>query len=125
MDQGSTTQPFFGWFCCDNYDALVKKSMGNPKHDPIVIPAILMDGTMPVVAMGFHTVPSSLLRVCNACSLLMHQRQLVMNTLVLVASAAQYAFTVMLPMPDLDPEHCFWCKSPMRREIQINLLFLL
>mmetsp|Transcript_31924 Transcript_31924/g.48481 ORF Transcript_31924/g.48481 Transcript_31924/m.48481 type:complete len:528 (-) Transcript_31924:4760-6343(-) len=99
--------------------------MGHPKPDPILIPAILTDDTMPVVATDFQTASSSLLRICNACSLLMQQRQLVKNAPAFVASAAQYALTVTLPMPDLDPEHCFWRKSPMRRETQINLLFLL
>ena len=41
------------------------------------------------------------------------------------ASAAQYALTVTLPMPQLDPAICFWRKSPMRRETQTNLLFLI
>jgi hypothetical protein len=32
---------------------------------------------------------------------------------------------VVLPMPNVDPRFCFWRKSEMRRETQLNLLFLI
>ena len=80
---------------------------------------------MPNVATDWDTAASSLLRICHACSLLLQQRRLVKNAPAFVASAAQYALTVTLPMPHLDPAVCFWRKSPMRRETQTNLLFLI
>ena len=80
---------------------------------------------MPDIATDYQTAASSLLRICHACSLLLQQRRLVKNAPAFVASAAQYALTVTLPMPQLDPAVCFWRKSPMRRETQTNLLFLI
>ena len=47
------------------------------------------------------------------------------NAAAFAASAAQYAFTTTLPMPNLDPKLCFWRSSPMRRETQCMLLFLI
>ena len=80
---------------------------------------------MPHVATDYSTAASSLLRICHACSLLLQQRRLVKSAPAFVASAAQYALTVTLPMPNLDTNVCFWRKSPMRRETQTNLLFLI
>ncbi len=124
-DPGSACFPFFGRFRRDNYDNVVKELMGDQRPDPILIPAVLTDESMPPVATDFQTASSSLQRICHACSLLLHQVQLVKNAPAFVASAAQHALTVTLPMPNLDPKHCFWRKSPMRRETQVNLLFLI
>jgi len=121
----SAAHPFFGRLRRDNYDEVVKALMGDPRPDPILIPAVLTDEGMPDVATDYHTAASSLLRICHACSLLLQQRRLVKNAPAFVASAAQYALTVTLPMPHLDPSVCFWRKSPMRRETQTNLLFLI
>lgn len=125
VEPGLACHPFFGRFRRDNYDAVVKELMGEQRPDPILIPAVLTDETMPSIATNYQQASSSLQRLCHACSLLLHQRQLVQNAPAFVASAAQYALTVTLPMPHLDPEHCFWRKNPMRRETQTNLLFLI
>ena len=125
VEPGLTSHPFFGRFRRDNYDEVVKKLMGEQRPDPILIPAVLTDESMPAVATDYQTASSSLQRLCHACSLLLHQRQLVKNAPAFVSSAAQYALTVTLPMPNLDPKYCFWRKNPMRRETQINLLFLI
>ncbi len=125
VEPGLACHPFFGRFRRDNYDAVVKELMGEQRPDPILIPAVLTDESMPSVSTDYQTAASSLQRLCHACSLLLHQRQLVKNAPAFVASAAQYALTVTLPMPHLDPLHCFWRKSPMRRETQTNLLFLI
>lgn len=98
---------------------------GDPRPDPILIPAVLTDEGMPEVATDYHTAASSLLRICHACSLLLQQRRLVKNAPAFVASAAQHALTVTLPMPHLDASICFWRRNPMRRETQTNLLFLI
>jgi hypothetical protein len=154
VGEGSAAHPFFGRFRRDNYEEVVKALMvrgcvyydlsvllyaiisqshvckshilqGDPRPDPILIPAVLTDESMPDVATDYYTAASSLLRICHACSLLLQQRRLVKNAPAFVASAAQYALTVTLPMPHLDPSICFWRKSPMRRETQTNLLFLI
>ena len=121
----SAIYPLFGRFRRDNYKNIVNEIMGAPKPNQILIPAVLTDETMPTVAIDFQTASSSLQRLCNACSLLLQQVDLVNNAPAFVASAAQYALTVTLPMPDLDPKLCFWQKTPMRRETQVNLLFLI
>ena len=123
--EGAAAHPFFGRLRRDNYEEVVKALMGDPRPDPILIPAVLTDESMPDVATDYHTAASSLLRICHACSLLLQQRRLVKNAPSFVASAAQYALTVTLPMPHLDTSVCFWRKSPMRRETQTNLLFLI
>jgi len=123
--EGAAAHPFFGRLRRDNYEEVVKALMGDPRPDPILIPAVLTDENMPDVATDYHTAASSLLRICHACSLLLQQRRLVKNAPAFVASAAQYALTVTLPMPHLDTRVCFWRKSPMRRETQTNLLFLI
>lgn len=125
VEPGLAAHPFFGRFRRDNYDKVVKELMGEQRPDPILIPAVLTDESMPSVATDFQTAASSLYRICHACSLLLHQRQQVKNAPAFVASAAQYALTVTLPMAHLDPRHCFWRKTPMRRETQTNLLFLI
>ena len=125
VEPGLAVHPFFGRFRRDNYDAVVKELMGEQRPDPILIPAVLTDESMPSVATDYQTAASSLYRLCHACSLLLHQRQLVINAPAFVASAAQYALTVTLPMAHLDAKYCFWRKSPMRRETQTNLLFLI
>jgi hypothetical protein len=125
VEPGLAVHPFFGRFRRDNYDAVVKELMGEQRPDPILIPAVLTDESMPSVATDYQTAASSLYRLCHACSLLLHQRQLVNNAPAFVASAAQYALTVTLPMAHLDAKYCFWRKSPMRRETQTNLLFLI
>lgn len=124
-EPGSACFPLFGRFRRDNYENVVKELMGDQRPDPILIPAVLTDESMPPVATDFQNAASSLQRVCHACSLLLHQVQLVKNAPAFVASAAQHVLTVTLPMPHLDPKHCFWRKTPMRRETQINLLFLI
>eukprot|EP00978_Attheya_sp_CCMP212_P047272 scaffold421288_cov64-Attheya_sp.AAC.1 len=124
-EPGSAAHPFFGRLRQDNYENTVKALMGDPRPDPILIPAVLTDENMPNVATDYMTASSSLRRVCDACSLLMQQRRLVKNGPAFVASAAQYALSIMLPMPNLDATLCFWRKGEMRRETQINLLFLI
>jgi hypothetical protein len=125
VEPGLASHPFFGRFRRDNYADVVKELMGEQRPDPILIPAVLTDETMPSIATDYQTAASSLQRLCHSCSLLLHQRQLVQNAPAFVASAAQYALTVTLPMPHLDPRYCFWRKNPMRRETQNNLLFLI
>ena len=125
VEEGSAAHPFFGRIRTDNYDQVVKELMGEMRPDPILIPAVLTDESMPSVATDYQNASSSLQRLCDACSLLLQQRHLIKNSPAFVASAAQYALTVSLPMPDLDPKACFWRKSPMRRETQNNLLFLI
>ena len=124
-DPGAAAYPFFGRLRRDDYDNVVKALMGDPRQDPILIPSVLTDEKLPAVATDYQTASSLLLRVCNACSLLMQQRQLVKNAPAFVASAAQHALTFALPMPDLDKSRCFWRKGEMRRETQVNLLFLI
>ncbi len=125
VDSGAACFPFFGRFRRDNYDKVVKELMGEQRPDPILIPAVLTDETMPPVATDFQIASSALQRVCHACSLLLHQVELVKNAPAFVASAAQHVLTVTLPMPSTDPKYCFWRKNPMRRETQVNLLFLI
>ena len=125
VDPGAACFPFFGRFRRDNYEKVVKELMGEQRPDPILIPAVLTDEALPPVATDYQIASSSLQRACQACSLLLHQVELVKNAPAFVASAAQHALTVTLPMPHLDPKLCFWRKNPMRRETQINLLFLI
>ena len=122
---GSAAFPLFGRLRRDDYENTVKKLMGQPRPDPILIPAVLTDEKLPHTATDYMTASSSLQRVADACSLLLQQRRLIKNAPAFAASAAQYALTVMLPMPNSDPKYCFWRKSAMRRETQNNLLFLL
>lgn len=124
-DAGSAAYPLFGRVRRDDYENVVKKLMGEPRQDPILIPAVLTDEELPHTATDFITASSSLQRVADACSLLLQQRRLIKNAPAFAASAAQYAVTSMLPMPHSDPKYCFWRKSPMRRETQLNLLFLI
>ena len=124
-DTGSAAFPLFGRLRRDDYENVVKKLMGEPRPDPILIPAVLTDEKLPHVATNYMTASSSLQRVADACSLLLQQRRLIKNSPAFAASAAQYAITVMLPMPNSDPRFCFYRKSEMRRETQLNLLFLI
>jgi hypothetical protein len=99
--------------------------MGDPRPDPSLIPAVLTDKELPHTATDFMTAGYSLQIVADACSLLLQQRRLIKNAPAFAASTAQYAITVMLPMPNSDPKYCFWRKNPMRRETQqLNMLFL-
>lgn len=122
---GSAAHPFFGRLRRDDYENVVKRLMGDPRQDPILIPAVLTDENLPPVATDFATASSSLQRIADACSLLLQQRRLVKNAPAFAASAAQYAMTHVLPMPNSDPKYCFWRKADMRRETQVNLLFLI
>jgi len=124
-DAGSAAHPLFGRLRTDNYANTVKELMGSPRPDPILIPAVLTDETLPPVATNYQDAASSLQRIADACSLLMQQREMIKNSPAFAASAAQYALTTVLPMPHLDPSYCFWRKSDMRRETQLNLLFLI
>ena len=124
-EAGSAAHPFFGRLRRDNYDTVTKKLMGDPRPDPILIPSVLTDDQLPEVAKNYQEASSYLLRVCNSCSLLLQQCQLVKNASAFVASAAQHCLTRVLPMPSLDPGRCFWRKKEMRRETQVNILFLL
>ena len=122
---GSAAFPLFGRLRRDNYDQTAKDLMGEPRQDPILIPAVLTDSELPPVATDFMTASSYLQRIADACSLLLQQRRLIKNSPAFAASAAQHALTTVLPMPHADPKHCFWRKSEMRRETQLNLLFLI
>ena len=124
-DPGSLAYPFFGRLRRDNYEEVVKNLMGDPRPDPILIPAVLTDDELPPKATDFATAASSLQRVADACSLLLQQRRIIKNSPAFAASAAQYAITVLLPMPNSDARYCFWRKDKMRRETQLNLLSLI
>jgi hypothetical protein len=124
-EAGSVAHPLFGRLRRDNYDNVVKALMGDPRPDPILIPSVLTDETLPPIAIDYATATSSLQRIADACSLLLQQRRLVKNAPAFAASAAQYALTTVLPMPNLNAVYCFWRKNPMRRETQVNLLFLI
>ena len=124
-DAGSVAHPLFGRLRTDNYAEVVRHLMGSPRPDPILIPAVLTDETLPPVATNFQEAASSLQRIADACSLLLQQRQQVKNAAAFAASATQYAMTHVLPMPHLDSTHCFWRKGEMRRETQVNLMFLI
>jgi hypothetical protein len=124
-DAGSAAYPLFGRLRRDDYEKVVKRLMGEPRPDPILIPAVLTDEKLPHTATDYAAASSSLQRVADACSLLLQQRRLIKNAPAFAASAAQYALTVMLPMPNSDPTYCFWRKVGMRRETQLNLLFLI
>lgn len=122
---GSAAFPLFGRLRRDNYEEVVKRLMGDPRPDPILIPAVLTDEHLPPVAKDYATAASYLQRVSDACSLLLQQRRLIKNAPAFAASASQHALTTVLPMPNSDPKFCFWRKSEMRRETQLNLLFLI
>jgi hypothetical protein len=124
-EAGSVAFPLFGRLRRDDYENVVKKLMGDPRPDPILIPAVLTDEELPPMATDFMTAASGLQRIADACSLLLQQRRLIKNAPAFAASAAQYAITVVLPMPNSDPKYCFWRKTEMRRETQLNILFLL
>lgn len=124
-EAGSAAYPYFGRLRRDDYENVVKKLMGEPRPDPILIPAVLTDEDLPPTATDFQAASSSLQRIADACSLLLQQRRLIKNAPAFAASAAQYAMTVVLPMPNSDPKYCFWRKEKMRRETQLNLLFLI
>lgn len=124
-EAGSAAFPLFGRLRRDDYENVVKKLMGDPRPDPILIPPVLTDENLAPVATDFMTAASGLQRIADACSLLLQQRRLIKNAPAFAASAAQYAMTVVLPMPNSDPKYCFWRKTPMRRETQVNLLFLI
>jgi hypothetical protein len=122
---GSAAHPLFGRLRRDDYENVVKRLMGDPRADPILIPAVLTDEELPPIATNYQDAMSSLQRIADACSLLLQQRRLVKNAPAFAASAAQYALTVILPMPNSEPKFCFWRKAKMRRETQLNLLFLI
>lgn len=122
---GSAAHPLFGRLRRDDYDEVVKRLMGDPRPDPIVIPPVLTDEELPPVATDYATASSYLQRIADACSLLLQQRRLIKNSPAFAASAAQHALTTVLPMPHTDPKFCFWRQGKMRRETQLNLLFLI
>ena len=122
---GSAAFPLFGRLRRDNYEEVVKRLMGDPRQDPILIPPVITDDELPPVATNYQNASSYLQRIADACSLLLQQRHLIKNSPAFAASAAQYALTVVLPMPNSDPKFCFWRKDDMRRETQLNLLFLI
>jgi hypothetical protein len=113
-ESGSAAYPFFGRLRRDDYENVVKKLMGEPRPDPILIPAVITDEELPPIATDYMTASSSLQRIADACSLLLQQRRLIKNAPAFAASAAQYAMTVVLPMPHSDPRYCFWRKQKMR-----------
>ena len=122
---GSAAHPLFGRLRRDNYEEVVKRLMGDPRPDPILIPAVLTDEELPPVATDYPSAASYLQRVADACSLLLQQRRLIKNAAAFAASASQHALTTVLPMPNADPKFCFWRKEKMRRETQLHLLFLI
>ena len=122
---GSAAFPLFGRLRRDNYEETVKRLMGDPRQDPILIPPVITDDELPPVATNYQNASSYLQRIADACSLLLQQRRLIKNSPAFAASAAQYALTVVLPMPNSDPKFCFWRTQEMRRETQLNLLFLI
>jgi hypothetical protein len=122
---GSAAHPLFGRLRRDNYEEVVKRLMGDPRQDPILIPPVLTDEELPPTATDYATASSYLQRIADACSLLLQQRRLIKNSPAFAASAAQHALTIVLPMPNADPRFCFWRKGKMRRETQLNLLFLI
>lgn len=124
-DTGSVAHPLFGRLRTDNYAEVVRALMGDPRPDPILIPAVLTDETLPPVATTYEEASSSLQRIADSCSILLQQRRLVKNAAAFAASASQYALTTILPSPHLDPKYCFWRKCKMRRETQVNLMFLI
>lgn len=124
-DAGSAAFPLFGRLRRDDYENVVKNLMGDQRPDPILIPPVLTDEELPPMATDYSTAASGLQRIADACSLLLQQRRLIKNAPAFAASAAQYAMTVVLPMPNSDPKFCFWRKAEMRRETQLNLLFLI
>ena len=121
----SILHPLFGRLRRDDYENVVKDLMGDPRRDPILIPPVITDPELPLIATSYQGASSSLQRVSAACSLLLQQRSMIKNATAFAASAAQHCFIVALPMPNHDPKRCFWRKYPMRRETQINLLFLI
>lgn len=122
---GSAAHPLFGRLRRDNYEKVVKNLMGEPRPDPILIPAVLTDEELPPVAKDYASASSYLQRIADACSLLLQQRRLVKNAPAFASSASQHALMHVLPMPNADPKFCFWRRFPMRRETQLNLLFLI
>ena len=122
---GAAAHPLFGRLRRDNYAEVVKSLMGDPRPDPILIPAVLTDEQLPPVAVDYGTAASYMQRVADACSLLLQQRRLIKNSPAFAASAAQHVFMHVLPMPNHEPKFCFWRKLQMRRETQLNLLFLI
>lgn len=122
---GSAAHPLFGRLRRDNYGEVVKNLMGDPRQDPILIPPVLTDEELPPLAKDYSTASSYMQRVADACSLLLQQRRLIRNAPAFAASAAQHALMTMLPFPNSNPQFCFWRKFPMRRETQLNLLFLI
>lgn len=122
---GSAAHPLFGRLRRDNYEEVVNSLIGQPRPDPIVIPAVLTDETLPPVASDYSSAGSYLQRVADASSLLLQQRRSVKNAPAFAASAAQHILTHFLPLPHVDPKFCFWRKDPMRRETQVYLLQLL
>ena len=99
--------------------------MRDQSPDPILILSVLTDETLPLVATNYAEATSSLQRIADACSILLQQRQLVKNAAVFAASAWQYTLTTVLPIPRLDQTYCFWRKSKMRRETELNLMLLI
>jgi hypothetical protein len=122
---GSAAHPLFGRLRRDNYAEVVKNLMGDPRPDPILIPAVLTDEHLPPLATDYSSASSYMQRVADACSLLLQQRRLIKNSPAFAASAAQHTLMNVLPMPNADPKFCFWRKFEMRRETQLNLLFLI
>ena len=122
---GSAAHPLFGRLRRDNYASIVKNLMGEPRPDPILIPAVLTDEELPPVATDYASASSYMQRVADACSLLLQQRRLLKNAPAFASSAAQHALMHVLPMPNSDAQFCFWRRFPMRRETQLNLLFLI
>ena len=122
---GSAAHPLFGRLRRDDYDSVAKRLMGDPRPDPIIIPPVLTDEELPPVATNYANASSYMQRIADACSLLLQQRRLIKNSPAFAASAAQYALTTVLPMPNSDPKFCFWRNKEMRRETQLNLLFLI
>ena len=124
-NEGAALHPLFGRLRRDDFDKIQRALMGDPMPESILIPVVLSDKDMPHIATDYDTARSSLQRICHACSLLLQQRKQIKNAASFAASAAQYALTTTLPMPNLDPKYCFWRSKPMRRETQTMLLFLI
>jgi hypothetical protein len=62
-DAGSAAFPFFGRLRRGDYENVVKRLMGEPRPDPILIPAVLTtDEELPHAATDFMTAGSSLQR---------------------------------------------------------------
>ena len=127
---GGACFPLFGRF---RRDTDVDFLAGAALVPPITLPVEL--SSIPDIVDSYEAAGNLLRRTCDICALLSNQSHLIRHTYLMRFALLMHILTRVLPLPQplfnavtgaqAPAKHCFWRRSPIRRESQIYLLDLL